>query len=490
MICVAIVANTNEAARKQLRRAAAVADMAELRLDYIQERPDVGYLLADRPCPVIVTNRPPRQGGLFGGSEAERVAFLREAVSLGAEYVDIEYDSIGRLQEKLGTRVIVSYHNFEETPGDLHRMAQMLVGTGGDIIKIATYVNDTSDCIRLCQLSSDLGVPKIILGMGPRGLVTRVLANKFGSMLTYASLSGEAASAPGQLTVGELRDVYHYRKIDKATAIYGVVGTPLRHSLSPHVQNAAFRREGMNCVYVPFEADDFDAFIKATRCMHPQGLSVTIPHKEAAARAVSEVDAITAKIGAVNTIAIREGKMTGTNTDWKAAVDSIRAALPGDKNLAGRRALVLGAGGAARAIVFGLMVEGVQVRIANRTRERAEALAREAGCAAVDWDERERVECDIIANSTSLGMYPAVEATPFPKSGFRAGQVVFDAVYNPRQTKLLTEAAEADCVGVEGLEMFVRQAAAQFEFWTGRKAPIELMRETAIAAFNGMKGPE
>ena len=490
MICVPIVARTNRAARADLARAAALADIAELRLDYLQEPPDLEFLLADRPCPVIVTNRAPRQGGFFEGGEVERVALLREAVFEGVEYIDIEHDAVGRLRERLGTKVIVSYHNFEETPLDLHRIAQNLLGAGGDIIKVATYARDVSDTVRLCQLASDIGVPKIILGMGPRGVATRILARKFGSFLTYAALAAGKASAPGQPTVRELLDIYHFRSIRAETRVYGVVGNPLGHSLSPQVQNAAFHHAGLDAVYLPFEVEDFGQFFKSSRCINPQGFSVTIPHKEAAARLVGEVDEITGKIGAVNTIVYREGRTVGTNTDWRAALAAVKSVLPEGETLAGKRALVLGAGGAARGIVFGLASDGAELTIANRTLERAESLAKEAGCRSVPWEKRAAIPADIIVNSTSLGMYPAVEATPYPKEALKSGQVVLDAVYNPRRTRFLEEAAEMDCLIVEGLEMFVHQAAVQFEFWTGAKAPIEVIREAAVAALENVEQAE
>jgi 3-dehydroquinate dehydratase/shikimate dehydrogenase len=490
MICVPIVAGTNEAARADLKRAAAVADLAELRLDYLQEPPDLAYLLDGRPCPVIVTNRSTRQGGLSAASDVERVAPLREAVYLGAEYVDVEHDAIGLLRERLGTRVIVSYHNFEETPVDLHRIAQNLLGTGGDIIKIATYVRDVADNVRLCQLASDIGVPKIIIGMGEKGIPTRVLAVKFGSYLTYAPLARDRSSAPGQVTADELVRIYHFRSINADTRVFGVVGKPLGHSLSPHVQNAALRHAGLNGVYVPFEVDDFAQFLKCCRCINPEGFSVTIPHKEEALRLADETDEVTRKIGAVNTLAFRGGRLVGTNTDWRAAIGAIKSAMPQGESLAGRQALVLGAGGAARAIVFGLASEGAAITITSRTLQRAETLAREAGCRAVPWDERTCVSADVVANSTPLGMYPAIDATPLPKTAFKAGAVVFDAVYNPRVTRLLEEAAAADCKAVEGLEMFVHQAAAQFEFWTGIKVPKEVFREAAIAALDNIRETE
>ncbi len=215
MICATITAATNREARADLALAASKADLAELRLDYLQERPDLEALLADRPCPVIVTNRPARQGGFFSGGEPERVAPLREAAELGADYIDLEYDAAGRLPDRFGSKIIVSYHDFEKTPDDIHRIAQMLLGTGADVIKIATYVNDITESFRLCQLAFDIGVPKIVVGMGPKGIPTRVLTRKFGGFLTYASLKRGSGSAPGQLTVDDLRNLYNFYS-DKA----------------------------------------------------------------------------------------------------------------------------------------------------------------------------------------------------------------------------------------------------------------------------------
>ena len=249
------------------------------------------------------------------------------------------------------------------------------------------------------------------------------------------------------------------------------------HSVSPHIHNAAFRRLGMNAVYVPFEVDALAPFLAGVRTLDPAGFSVTIPHKEEALRLVDEADEISHKIGAANTIAVRAGRLVGANTDWLAAINAVKQALAEGETLAGKRVLLLGAGGAARAVAYGLAREKAIVVIANRTQERAERLAAETGAAAVCWEERGGVDCEVIINSTSLGMYPNVNVTPMPKESLRPGQVVFDAVYNPRRTRLLQEAGAAGCRVVEGLEMFVEQAVAQFEFWTGRDAPVDVMRE-------------
>lgn len=481
MICVPIVAATNQQALGLMKKAAGLADVIELRLDYMEERPNLDLLLENRPLPVIVTNRPVREGGLYEGDETNRVAPLREAVALHADYVDIEHDAVGRLGESLATRVIISYHNWGKTPKNLNEIARMLVGAGGQIIKIATLVRCVSDNFRLCQLAATSGVPIIVTGMGPKGVPSRILARKFGSLLTFAALSKEFISAPGQLTVSDLLHVYNYRLTNRDTKVYGVVGNPIGHSISPHVHNAAFKALGVNAVYVPLEVEDFETFAAGCKCIDPGGFSVTIPHKRAAFELAGETDEVTARIGALNTLKVLDGGFAGTNTDWKAAVESVKNALPEGESLAGKRLLLLGAGGAARAIAYGFASEGALVTIANRTHEKAQKLAGELSCAAVPWEARTQVGYDVLANSTSLGMYPAAETTPFPAEALVAGKVVFDAVYNPRLTRLLEEARAAGCITVDGVEMFVQQAVAQIEFWLGVSAPVDQMRKAAVA---------
>ncbi|MHC4713776.1 MAG: shikimate dehydrogenase [Planctomycetota bacterium] len=480
MICVPIVATTNDWAREDLQKASAVADIAELRIDYLEEKPDLSLLLDNRPLPVIVTNRPVREGGLWEGDETGRVAYLREAVALNAEYVDIEHDAIGMLGEPLGTRVIVSYHNWVETPENLVEIARMLVGAGGNIIKMATLVRHATDLFRLCQVPSAIGVRTIVVGMGARGAPSRILSRKFGSYLTFASLSRELASAPGQVTAADLINVYNFGSTSRDSEVFGVVGNPIGHSVSPHIHNAAFRASSINAVYVPFEVEDFDAFIGGVKCLSPRGFSVTVPHKESAFRAAGAMDDVTRRIGSLNTLKFDGASISGTNTDWQAAVKSVRAAMPRGETLAGKQVLLLGAGGAARAIAYGFAHEGAEVTIANRTLERGRSLASQLGCKNVPWEERSQVEYDVLINSTSLGMYPSIRSTPFPREALKPGKVVFDAVYNPRVTRLLGEARAADCVTVDGLSMLVRQAAAQYEFWFGEKAPLDEMHRASV----------
>ena len=244
-------------------------------------------------------------------------------------------------------------------------------------------------------------------------------------------MSRAAARAPGQLTVDALKNTYNFYGIKRDTAVYGVIGNPIVHSVSPQIHNAAFRHLGMNAVYLPFEVASLAPFLSGVKIFDPAGFSVTIPHKEEALKLVDEADEITHRIGAANTIAVRGDRLVGANTDWKSAIAAIESAFAEGETLGGKKALLLGAGGAARAIAFGLRKMAADVTITNRTWERAEALAREVPCRAVKWEERAGVEADIIVNSTSIGMYPAIDASPMPKEALKPNMIVFDAVYNP-----------------------------------------------------------
>jgi len=325
----------------------------------------------------------------------------------------------------------------------------------------------------------EAAVPCIGLCMGELGLISRVLGRKFGTMLTYAPADRAKETAPGQVLLDDMIGLYNYRSITSDTAVYGVIGNPVAHSISPHVHNAAFRALGINSVYVPFKVEgDVRNFIEACRGIPVTGYSITVPHKQDAMGALDEADSLCRKIGAVNTVVNHKGRLVGSNTDWTAAIEAIETALVGE-TLAGRRVALIGAGGTARAITFGLRTKGALTCIFNRTPERARDLAADAGCKWRPLEEIESAEADIIVNSTSVGMYPNVDETPVPASVFRREMIVFDAVYNPAETRLLREAKEAGCLTVSGLDMFVNQAAQQFKTWTEMNPPRELM-ETVV----------
>ena len=489
MICIPITAKTQIQIVEEMISAARLADLVELRLDYAR-RVALPELLESRRGPVIVTCRPKRQGGLYEGPEDARIALLQQAVDLGAEFVDIELDSANRLRRSGKTQIIVSHHDFDKVPENLGAIHRELIHAGADIAKIVCMVRDIRDNLRLFALLQETKHRTIVLGMGEAGFPSRVLGRKFGNFLTFASLTAGKESAPGQVTAHDLIELYRYRSIGPKTAVYGVIANPVRHSMSPAIHNRAFAERGLDAVYLPFLVQcDAVEFIRAFKILDVQGYSVTVPHKVRALEAVDEVDPLAKRIGAINTVLHRKGKLVGTNTDVAAAVAALEEAIGGASRgrspLQGKHVLMIGAGGAGRAVAYGIIERGARLTIANRTAERGEQLANEVGAQAVPLSEVEEVEADIIVNTTTIGMHPNVDETPVPATMLRKGMVVFDAVYNPLETRLLREAKAAGCRTVSGLTWFVRQASAQFELWTGKPAPVQIMEQVVRERLKG-----
>jgi 3-dehydroquinate dehydratase / shikimate dehydrogenase len=469
------------------------AELVELRFDYISTRVNIQRLLKDRPCPVIVTVRRTQDGGKFNGTEEARLIMLREAIALGVEYVDLEEDIAGEIPRFGNTKRIISYHSFRNTPDNLRELHDRIAGLDPDIIKIATMANHPHDNLRILEMMQESEIPTIGMCMGDIGTPSRILATKFGAPFTYATFHHERALAPGQLSFDQMIDVYRHDDLKADSAVYGVIADPIGHSLSPHVHNAAFGAAGINAIYIPFRVpfDTLGSFMEDAPRLDIRGLSVTIPHKEAIGKYLTKVDPAVKGIGAVNTVVFKEGQVLGYNTDYKAAMDSLEKALgtigATPSPLQGKRVLVLGAGGVARAVMYGLARRGAKATIASRTRPRAQDLADTFGGRAVDWQARHNAEVDILVNCTPVGMHPNVDETPFHKSYLKPGMIVFDTVYNPESTLLLKEARSHGCRIVTGVEMFIRQAALQFMLFTGGEAPHELMRETLRRAIGPVK---
>ncbi|MEX0613645.1 MAG: shikimate dehydrogenase, partial [Pirellulales bacterium] len=302
------------------------------------------------------------------------------------------------------------------------------------------------------------------------------------------------ALAPGQLSYDQMVNIYRHNSIGPPTAVYGVVADPVGHSLSPQIHNAAFAETGIDAVYVPFRVplDTLGQFVEDVPRLGIRGLSVTIPHKEMIAKFLTKVDPAVKGIGAVNTVLFKGAEVLGYNTDYKAAMDCLESAMggiavQGPSPLKNKRVLVLGAGGVARAIMYGLQRRGAKSTIASRTRSRAQYLAETFGGRCVEWAARHIADTEIIINCTPVGMHPNVDETPFIKSHLKPAMIVFDTVYNPESTLLLKEARSQGCRIVTGVEMFIRQAALQFLLFTGKEAPEQLMRETLKRAIGPVK---
>jgi len=471
--------------------------LVELRLDYIQGEVQLKRLLKERPCPAIVTCRRKSDGGRWERSEESRLQLLRLAIVEGADYVDLEDDVAGGIRRYGKTKRIISHHDMLRTPTDLAHLHAKMAGLDADVVKIAAMANHPTDNLRMLELVKAAHVPTVGICMGDMGVPTRILCGRVGAPFVYATFNDERTLAPGQLGWRAMRDLFRFDSLGPASRIYGVVADPVAHSLSPIVHNAAIAAAGIDAVYVPFRVptDQLDEFLSGAARWPLSGLSVTIPHKEAVLAACTDRDDLVRSIGAANTLSFTPSGVAATNTDAVAAVESLEAMLAENERLATseglgvKSALVLGAGGAARAVAFGLRQRGVEVAITSRTADRAKRVATEVGCKAVDWAARHRMPHDCIVNATPIGMHPEVDQTPFEKEHFRPYMIVFDLVYNPENTLFIKEARAAGCRVVTGVEMFVRQAAIQFRTWHGVEPRVDVMREALKRATASAKQP-
>jgi 3-dehydroquinate dehydratase/shikimate dehydrogenase len=472
LLCVTVTAATT-AELRQRRDAAADADLIELRLDSVSD-PDVAGALAGRRGPVIVTCRPGWEGGHFSGSEEDRRRILGEALTLGAEYVDIEsragFDDL--LAQSRGRRVVLSYHDFKGSPVDLPALVRSMRATGAEVVKVAIKTDRLTDCLPLLELGAGMKGHGdfVLIGMGPCGLATRVLASRFGSAWGYAGSEGAA----GQISSSAMLNDYRFRSISDDTDVYGLAGTPLTHSVSPAMHNATFASTDLDAVYLPFPAVSADDFLTFGRALGVKGASVTIPHKIALFERVDEVDAVSRRIGAINTIRMIDGRWVGGNTDVEGFLHPLIDRL----NLKTLKASILGSGGAARAVAVALSSSGCRVRVHARNRQHAEQMSVVTSCEVGPYPP-ERGSWDLLVNCTPVGMYPHVDETPIDGADL-TGRYVYDLVYNPTGTRLLRDAARAGCQTIGGLEMLVAQAHEQFHWWTGVRPPAGVMREAAL----------
>ena len=470
------------------------AKLVELRVDWIDRTPDLATLITNRPTPVIVTVRRKEDRGRWCGTEEQRQTILRQAIVAGVEYVDLELDIAKSIRRYGSTKRIISYHNFDETPVDLEAIHQQLAKLDPDIIKIVTMANAPGDMTRMLQLVQQSSIPTAGFCMGELGMPSRVLCGKFGSPLTYATFSRDRELAPGQIPFDDMRDLYHYDDINAETRILGVVGDPIAQSLSPLIHNTALRAAGINAVYVPFRIPQ-GTLAQSLTDLDPlgvQGFSVTIPHKEAAVAFAQRSNSDVLAIGASNTL-VRNmiGGWEASNTDYEAILESVTLGLGSEdldpSILIGRKVVILGAGGAARAAAMAMTRNGAIVTITSRTHKRATALADEMSCQHCSWENRGSLDPNILINCTPVGMHPNLDDSPYPANWLNPGMLVFDTVYNPERTLLLKYAKQRDCRVVTGIEMFVRQAARQFEKFTGQAASLEQMRETLRQAISAVK---
>ncbi len=467
--------------------------LVELRLDFLVTPPNLKRLLAERHCPVIITCRREQDGGRWAKGEEQRLMLLRQAIAAGVEYVDLEEDIASSVPRFGKTKRIISYHNFQETPEDLNHLHARLSALNADIVKIATMAHSPHDNLRLMRLMRAARVPTVAFCMGEFGQPSRILAGKFGAPFTYSTFHAERTMAPGQLSYQQMKEIYRYEKINQATEVYGVIADPISHSLSPQIHNAAFDTQDLNKVYVPFRVrpEDLTQFMHDCRELGIRGLSVTIPHKEEILHHKTKCDVGTEEIGAANTLIWSGDDRIAYNTDYRAAMAGLDDLFGGNEKdgsgLKDKDALILGAGGAAKAIAVGLSRREAKIVIASRTVERADELAQRCKGRSIGWGSRHTVPCDLIVNCTPVGMHPHLDETPYEQKHLRPETVVFDTVYNPEHTLFLKQAREAGCRVITGVDMFIGQAALQYKLFTGQEAPTAAMREVFRRSISAVK---
>lgn len=487
-ICLCLAAETMDEDLRIAEEHRGRYDFLELRVDRLRaaEPGQAGRLPGLVGCPVILTLRRTRDGGTFAGDERERRALLTRLADAGFAYVELEEDldapELERRVTGRGGRIIRSMHDLTGVPADLARRVPGLAHRPGEIPKAVLLPKNAADLVRLLAAFESLkGVEKILLGMGEIGFPTRVLAPRLGSYLCYASAS-RAQAAPDHVDLSTLESTYNFRALAPGTRVYGVIGSPIMHSLSPLIHNRGFAALGIDAVYLPFLVDDLDGFWEVADSLEIRGLSVTVPHKQAVIPRLSGRDQLVDATGACNTMTRAQGKgaWQGTNTDVAGFLAPLRAALGGAMTR-GISATVIGAGGAARAVVHALKTDGARVLVLNRTAARGAELAAafSVSHAGLDAEGIRQAEgfADLIVQTTSAGMTPDIRGDPAPGLRFSGREIVYELLYSPPTTAFLRRALDAGCRVVRGRQMLIGQAMEQFRLFTGSDYPQHLMAE-------------
>lgn len=489
-VCVAVSATDPAGLVEKAEGLVRDNSFIEFRLDHISKPalalPKVKAFLETHPgIVVIATCRRVASGGKFRGSAASQLDILTKASAAGCQLVDVELQTALKCKpeqlQKLRTRaaLILSFHDFRGTK-KLDETLEKMRAFPADFYKVVSTATTLLDNVSMIQFLGRESDSQSLVGvcMGEQGIISRVLGVRAGSVFTFAAIGPGEETAPGQATAQELRSVYRIESVDAATRVYGVAGDPVAHSLSPAIMNAAFRRENVNAVYLALHAKTLKDLLACVREIPIHGLSITMPYKEAILPYLDNTDTHTTKIGACNTVVrAQDGKLYGFNTDTSGVVRPLERRL---STLQDAKILVLGAGGAARAAVFGLAERGAEVFILNRSLEAAKKLARRAHARSVKRADLKKYSFDVIVNATPVGMGNTKE-TPLQEKEINA-RYVFDMIYDPFETRLLQLAKQRGAQIIPGIEMFVHQAARQFEIWTGKPAPQDDMLQVVMLA--------
>jgi len=485
-ICAVAAASTAAEMADLVRAGLRETPTIELRLDWLRSDSERSrfllWLKRNRPrgASFLATCRRREGGGKLTGSVQAELYWLNEAHDAGCAWCDLEIETmrelLGKQLSELGLppHILLSSHDFQRMPerlGSIHSGPNPEAGA----LKIAAHARTIGDSVRLLRMTRRL--PNLVaVPMGQVGLPARILALREGSSLAYAPI-GET-TAPGQVSLHDLKYLYRAHKLSQRTRVHGVIGDPVGHSLSPLLHNTGFIARKIDAVYLPFLVKNLRDFLKAVPEFGIRGFSVTIPHKQSILKHLKECDPLAAEIGAVNTVVVRrDGSLFGCNTDYIG----ILSALEKELRLAGSRVLIFGAGGVARAAAFALARAGAQVAICARRENPARQLAKAAGGEAVPRSALQRESFDAILNATPVGMHPHDRVSPLLPRELNC-RIVMDFINRPQKTQLLKLAARRGIVTISGVEMFIPQGVAQWELWTGQRAPESLMRKAVLSA--------
>ncbi len=495
-ICVSVCAETADEMTAKIKQAEEFADVIEVRFDCLRSdqisnlKSQISNLKSD--VLLLATHRSAEQGGKSAASIQKRKEFWR---SINGKYwgADLECDVFDIFNGSPNR--IISQHDLVGVPADLDAIYERMSSTGAEITKLAVTPNDITDCLsiwKLLERANDVHKQFIPIAMGDAGKWTRILGLAHGAFMTYASLEAGDETAPGQVTAKDMIEVYRVKEIDEHSEVFGVIGDPIAQSLSPYMHNPAFVDRGLNAVFLSILVKDLDEFI--LRMVKPKtrevelnfgGFSVTMPHKQAIMKHLDAIDPTAKAIGAVNTVKITDGKLTGYNTDAHGFITPLKANFG---HLQDSRVAVVGAGGAARACVYALKQEGAEVTVFARDAAKGKAFADEFGAKFSEISDLKSEisnlgsDLDILVDATPLGMKGQYEND----SLFRADELkglkfVYDLVTKITDTPLIAEAKKAGIPAIGGLDMLIAQGCKQFEIWTGVEAPEDLMRDSLVA---------
>ncbi|KAM6577642.1 hypothetical protein CsatB_029479 [Cannabis sativa] len=509
LLCVPLMAKSAEGMVSGMNQAKAQgADIVEIRLDCIDNfhpQKDLEIILKDKLLTTLIVFRPKWNGGFYEGDEHSRIEALQMAKDLGADYVEFELKVASKFMEEQrnspsrGTKNIVSFYVNGETPSEqeLKHIISSMQETRADIIKLVTNAADITELPRIFNLFSIFQVPLIAYSSGERGLISQILSPKYGGFLVYGSIDGD--SIPGLPTLASLIEVYKVDCINKDTKVFGLISKSVGHSKGPILHNPVIRHVNFNGVYVPMFVDDLQKFFSVYPSPDFPGFSVGIPYKEAVIEFCGEVNQLAQAIDAANTIIRRpsDGMLIGYNTDCEAAITAIEDALIRahrctngktslNSPLKDKLFVLVGAGGAGRALAFGAKSRGAHVVVFDIDFDREKSLACAVSGEVRNFKELAKFQPEkgaILANATPLGMHPSTARIPVSEASLADYELVFDSVYTPKNTRLLKEAETAGAIIVSGVEMFLRQAIGQFNLFTERQAPEELMREIILDKF-------